>query len=84
MRLIAFSVFDSKAEAFLRPFFTETVGLATRAISDAANDTTSEMHRHAEDYTLFQVGHFDQDKGVLEPLDLGPKVVVTMISLKET
>jgi len=66
-RLLAFSVYDSKAEAYLRPFFAETRGLALRSFRDAANDPTAEMCVHAADYTLFEVGSFDQVKGEFTP-----------------
>lgn len=66
MRLIAFSVFDAKAEAFLRPFFAETRGLALRSFRDAANDASSEMCKHAEDYTLFHIGVFHLESAKLE------------------
>lgn len=65
MRLRAYSVFDSKAEAYLRPFFAETRGLAVRSFSDAVNDPAHEMCKHAADYTLFEIGHFVVDSGVM-------------------
>lgn len=65
MTLLLFSVFDSKAEAFLRPFLAETKGLAARSFTDACNDPEHEMCKHAEDYTLFCVGEFDQVTGEL-------------------
>jgi len=66
MKLLAFTVYDSKAEAYLRPYFAETKGLAMRAFRDAVNDPQHEMHRHAEDYTLFHIGSFDPMTGSLE------------------
>lgn len=67
MMLLVFSVFDAKAEAFLRPFFAETRGLALRSFRDAANDPTSAMSKHSADYTLFRIGVFDQVTAKLEP-----------------
>lgn len=65
-KLMIFTVYDSKAEAFLRPYFAETKGLAMRAFRDAVNTPDHEMHRHAEDYTLFHVGAFDPSTGEVE------------------
>lgn len=82
MRLLAFCVFDCKAEAYLRPFFAETNGLAIRSFRDAANDPSSEMCKHAADYTLFRVGDFDVLSAKLEactPLSLG-----NALTFKET
>lgn len=66
--LLMFAVYDSKAEGFLRPFFAETRGLALRSFSDAANDPEHEMCKHAEDYTLFCVGMFNQADGKVTEL----------------
>lgn len=55
-----FSVFDSKAEAFLPPFFCSNVSVAKRLFSAAANDSDHQFHRFAGDYTLFCLGGFDE------------------------
>lgn len=65
--LKVFSVFDVKAEAYLRPFFVKTRGQAIRGFSDAVNDPQHEFHAHPDDYTLFQIGEFDEDEGKLIP-----------------
>lgn len=54
---------DSKAGAFLRPFFTPTEGLALRAISDALDDSSSDFFRHAQDYDLYRLGSYDDACG---------------------
>jgi len=79
MILLAFSVYDSKAEVFGKPFFEITKGTAIRAFSDAVNEKDSAFQRHAEDYTLFHVGAYDDGMGVFEkfdaPVSLGNAVV---------
>lgn len=67
MRMRVFSVYDEKAEAFLQPFFTRTVGEAERMFGDAVNDQESPFCKHAADYTLFEIGEFDQALGELVP-----------------
>jgi hypothetical protein len=69
MKLLVFSVFDSKAETFGTPMFFNTIGMATRAFFDEANREDSMIFKHGADYTLFQIGEFDPDKGELIPLD---------------
>ncbi len=75
MILQAFAVMDSKADAFLPPFFYDTKGQAIRSFSDAVNEEGHQFRKHAGDYTLFHVGGFDQDLGVLvahnAPVSLG-------------
>lgn len=82
MKLLAFSVYDAKAEAYLRPYFAETKGLAMRAFRDAVNNPEHEMHRHAEDYTLFVTGEFDQATGMFTGY-LAPVAMCTAITIRE-
>lgn len=83
MKLLAFAVYDAKAEAYLRPFFAETKGLAVRSFRDASNDPQHEMCRHAADYTLFEIGSFDQGTGVLSSLNHGAVSIGCAITFKE-
>lgn len=54
-----FATWDSKAEAFLQPFFFLSKGQAIRSFDDAVNDPKSQMCAHAEDFSLFHLGSFD-------------------------
>lgn len=69
MRLKVFSVFDSKAAAYLPPFFQATAGMAARVFQDACHDEKHQFNRHAGDYTLFQIGEYDDETGKLVALD---------------
>ena len=66
MKQKIFPVYDSKAGAFASPFFMPTLGMATRAFSDECNNPTSSLNKHSEDYTLFELGEFDDASGKLE------------------
>jgi hypothetical protein len=68
MKLLVFSVFDSKAEVYGTPIFFPTKGLATRAFEDQCNKPDSPICQHPGDYTLFCIGEFDPDTGSLIPL----------------
>lgn len=59
MILNIFTVYDSKAEAYLQPFFMKSKGEAVRAFTDIVNDGTSQFNKHPSDYTLFHVGAYD-------------------------
>lgn len=80
-RLILFCVRDSKADAFLRPFSAETVGLAIRGFSDACNEPGHEFNKHATDYSLWRVGEFDVDTGVIAPE--APEIIGQAVSYKQ-
>lgn len=53
-----FSVYDSKAEAYLPPFFMPSRGVALRAFAEASNSADHKFSRYAADFTLFELGEF--------------------------
>lgn len=70
-----FSVYDSKAEAYLAPMFFQARGVAIRMFGAASADEKHDFHRFASDYTLFELGDFDERSGLFTlhsaPLALG-------------
>lgn len=65
-----FSVYDSKVEAYIQPFFAETDAAALRMFQDAATNQEHQFCKHAGDYTLFAVGTWDTNEGKIEPLEI--------------
>lgn len=63
-----FAVYDSKACAFLQPFFSNSVGSAVRAFADASNEDKSPIARHPGDYQLYEIGTFDDNSGLLDAM----------------
>lgn len=63
-----FTVFDSKAEAYLPPFYMHTVGEAKRSFADTCNNTEHQFYRHSGDYTLFHIGSFNDAACTVEML----------------
>lgn len=55
-----FTVYDSKAEAYLPPFYTQATGLALRSFEAAANKPDHDFCKYPADYTLFELGTFDE------------------------
>lgn len=66
MKYKVFSIYDAKAEAHMPPFFFAATGLAIRAFADMANDPSHTVGKHPEDYSLFEIGTFDDAIGVFE------------------
>lgn len=60
-----FTVFDCKAEAYLPPFLLHAKGQAIRAFTDMANDPNHVFNKHPEDYTLFELGEFDDGSAII-------------------
>ena len=62
-----FSIYDSKAQMFNVPFFMNNNAMAVRTFVDLVNDPKTNVSRHPEDYSLFEIGTFDDSKGVIVP-----------------
>lgn len=60
---MVFSVYDSKAQAFLVPIFCVTRGVALRLFQAAVLDVEHDFHKFCGDYTLFELGEFDEMSG---------------------
>ena len=59
MILNIFSILDSKAEAFMQPFYAQTKGLAVRSFTEALNDSKSIFYKYPSEFLLYEVGTFD-------------------------
>jgi len=62
------SVKDRAADAFGRPLFVPSVGIAIRSFSDEVNrqDKDNQMYNHSDDFDLFELGTFDDNTGIIE------------------
>ena len=69
MRLNVYTIFDSAAGAYMRPFFMQSDGQALRSFTDIATDKDHEIGKHPEDYSLYRIGTYDDNVGRLVPED---------------
>ena len=78
-----FAVRDVKADAYGQPFVSKHVGLAVRGLTDAVNDPQkqSDISRHPEDFSLYEIGQYDDQSGVIDSYD-APKLVASASSLQ--
>lgn len=65
MELIVCAVRDAKSEAFGRPFFAQTLGIAVRSFEDEVKraDPENTMFMHPADFALYALGKFDDNSG---------------------
>lgn len=68
MILRIFSVYDSKACAFLQPFYTVNRDVALRHFARGVNDAAMEMGNFPADFTLYEIGSWDDQTGKITPL----------------
>jgi len=62
------AVKDRAADAFGRPLFVPSVGLAIRSFSDEVNrsDVENQMFNHSDDFDLYEIGSFDDNTGIID------------------
>lgn len=79
------SVFDSKAEAYMRPFFARSTGEAIRGFSDEVNSGNKEsaLAHHPEDFILYELATWDELSGAVEVYEK-PKALNSGIDVKRT
>ena len=81
MKQKIFTIYDSKANAYLTPFFLHKEGMAIRVFADCVNDPNHQFGKHPEDYTLFSIGAWSDDKAKF--LTNNPIALATGIELAD-
>lgn len=61
-----YAIHDVKVKAYAAPFFMRTNEEALRAFGTACQDETTKFSKHPEDFTLVQIGMWDEQDGVIE------------------
>lgn len=77
-----YSIYDTKAEAYMQPWYARTKGEALRSFEQAVNDPQSQLSKHPSDFTLFELGEFDEQMGILTP-NLSKYALGTAIEFKK-
>jgi len=83
MLLKAYAIYDRKGLIYNAPFFAPAVGHATRSFADLANDTNTMVGRHPADFTLYYVGAYDDQSGLLIPVTALEHIVDAQTLVKE-
>ena len=68
MKLLICSVKDRAADAYGRPMYVPSTGVAIRSFSDEINrnDPDNQLYNHPDDFDLYEFGEFDDNTGVFE------------------
>lgn len=70
-----FTVHDSKASAYLPPFYMRNSGEAIRAFETTAKDPSTQFNKYPKDFTLFEIGSWDEENGQITMLQ-HPKLLI--------
>lgn len=75
MTLLLFAVRDAKAELYTGLMTYNAKGAALRAFTDACNDKNHAFGQHPADYTMFFLGTYNDETGLITPSPEGPIVL---------
>jgi len=56
-----FSVYDSKARVYGNPFMSPRQETAVRDFTAAVRDSSTQLNKFPEDFTLVEIGEFDDE-----------------------
>lgn len=65
-----FVVHDSKVEAYAQPFCAQSTGSAIRSFGDEVNRKDTALAAHPEDFTLFEIGEYDEHRGEIRMYEI--------------
>lgn len=80
MKQVLCTIYDSKAEIYKPPMLFPNLPAALRAFTEVAGDTTSDIGRYPEDFSIVEIGSFNTSSGELHKLE-PPKFVSTALGL---
>ena len=86
MKMVICSIRDSAADAYGRPFFLPSVGVAIRSFTDEVNRPSedNQIYQHPEDFDLFELGEFDDTTGRFVLLDVPKHLALgRMVKVRE-
>lgn len=78
-----YSVYDSKAEAWLQPFYCVNNAVAIRSFAHAANDAQHDFFRYAGDFALFELGTFEDSTSEIKSLQVPENLGLASIHKKD-
>jgi hypothetical protein len=81
MKYAVCAVKDRAIDAFNRPIYVPTIGVAIRSFNDEVARKDSEMSNHPEDYDLYELGQWDDQTAVYVALEQ-PRVITRAQDVK--
>lgn len=77
-----FSVFDKKVGAYKRPFISDNEVEATRGLQTAMRDPEIQISLFPEDFDLYEMGIFNDNSGLIEPI-IPPLYICSAVEFKK-
>lgn len=70
-----FTIWDEKVGAYLDPMVAVNKGEALRIMTEVVSNPDHKFNKYAQDFTLFEIGEYDEITGTLIPYKKGISVV---------
>lgn len=77
------AVKDAKVGSFARPVPVVNAATGVRAFADAVNDPSTEYFKHPDDYSIWELGTFDDQTGTFTN-SASPTQLATGVALLKT
>lgn len=77
-----YCIYDSATGIYNQPFYTRSKGEALRTVMDTLEDKNCPLYKYAADYTLFELGTFDDTTGMYHTKE--PKSVSCLLEFKKS
>lgn len=74
MKINAYVIFDAPAQIYNKPFYFLNDQIAERAMGDLINDASTDIANHPADFTLWNIGTYDDTTAQFESNDK-PKLI---------
>lgn len=81
MKLRIYSIYDSAAKSYQRPFYAGQDAEALRAFEDLVKEEGHPVNAHPEHYSLHRLGDFDDGTGTI--VDETNENLATALAFKE-
>lgn len=62
-----FAIYDTKAKTYTQILTERTSAVAERNFTNAVRNKDMDYNKHAEDFSLFELGSYDNDTGAIQP-----------------
>lgn len=66
MKTKVYSIYDQKAGIYNKPFYMINEQVATRSCIDLLDDPSTDLAKHPEDFTLYELGDYDDTSCTFE------------------
>ena len=69
MKQNIYAVLDTVAVEFQPPFYLKNDAVAVKEFGEACENTETNWNKHPEDYSLYNLGEFDTESGMINSKD---------------